>query len=143
MRRPVESIREVAGRNIRWGVGWGLWLAGFFTIFAIIIFLTRGSRPFSNTGATLTSTILVYAFGGVAGGAIVGLLRPIARHAVGAMLVGLAAAFPVLFGVWLATEGMPSTWDHLTWLSLKVITGIAGPFFGLLLWFQAKTRGRL
>ena len=111
----MKHTRSTVWRDLRWGIGWGLFAGFFYSLVALAIYAFQGSRPFGSRGITFASTVAVYFFGGLTAGSIVGLLRPLTRLRVGAMAVGIVAAIPacmagvfILYGPiaqWGAREG--------------------------------------
>jgi hypothetical protein len=75
-------------KNLRWGLGAGLFFACFFSAWVAVVYLFRGSAPFEARSVTLLSTVARYFGGGLLAGAIVGLLRSLTRWRLGAMAVG-------------------------------------------------------
>jgi hypothetical protein len=97
-------------KDIRWGIGWGLFAACFYALVALVIYAFQGSRPFESKGITLASTVAVYIVGGLIGGTIVGLLRPLTKRRAGAMLLGVIAMIPVSIGFVFILFGPISRW---------------------------------
>lgn len=141
--RGAEQPRRANWRhtlwiNVRWGVGWGIGLAVFFSLYALVILVLRGSEPFTRVHVTPLGTIAAYLAGGVMAGAIVGVFRRVARHPVGAMLVGIPASFPVLVALWIATDGLPSHWNHSDRFGVIFCSLVSGPVFGFAAWYHPK-----
>jgi hypothetical protein len=120
---PPSAISKLR-RNLRWGIGNGLFMGCFFTAVVLVIRVVPGNRPFERTGVTIASTIAVYLIGGMLAGAIIGLLRPLARYALGAMLVSIPAALPVAIRMAVAFEGPPSHWARSDWANILLLTGL-------------------
>lgn len=105
----VSEFERNSLQNIRWGVGWGLRLAGLFALLAI---LAVPIRVFSEGGGILDAsqllalTLVIYLLSGIVGGGIVGFLRPFTGRWVGAVLVGFLAGVPIALGVLLAVGGL-------------------------------------
>jgi len=115
------------GRNVLWGLALGLFGAVFFSVIAIVFWILGGPGVFEGNGTTLGATLLAYLVGGLLAGGLLGVLRPIARHWVGAAIVGVVCATAVYGAIAVSIEG-------LTIRSVKtaLIAGILlGPFFGV------------
>jgi len=109
-------------------------MAGLFSAIALPITLIRDSSSWRERGAHFLSAVAVYTFGGVAAGAVVGLLRPLARNAVGAMLIGIPASAGIFGGILVLGDGVPRHWQKATWVDFATMCGLFGPFFAFLLW---------
>jgi len=84
--------------NLRWGIRFGVTFAVFYCVFGVVIYLTRGPGPFEANEVSLVGVLLAYLGGGIAAGALVGLLRPLLRWRLGALVVGIMATFIVGIG---------------------------------------------
>lgn len=122
--RGIGSVLE----RVRIGVAWGVGLALVFCIYVIGLYILRGSEPFERVGSSLGKTLLAYLAGGVAGGAIVGVLFPFTRHWFGRSVVGILAAFAASLGIGMAMFGPPTGWMASHWFA----TSISAVFFGVL-----------
>jgi hypothetical protein len=112
MRRKGHTYgeRSTVWRDLRWGIGWGLFAGVFYSLVAFAIYAFQGSRPFESKGITLGSTLMVYIVGGLIGGTVVGLLRPLAKQRAGAMIVGVITMIPVSIGFVFILFGPMSRW---------------------------------
>jgi hypothetical protein len=128
-RRSVSFVS-----NLRWGVAWGVAVAAVYSLYVTVLYLIEGSRPFDRLHTSLLMTIAAYAFGGVAAGAVVGVMRPYVRIRLVAILVGILGAVFVFFGAAVASEGMPWGWTRSTWLSIAGCALLLGSFAGNWLW---------
>ena len=92
---PLRSagLRE----NIGWAVRWGIWMAAGFSVLALAIatIAWAGSGARMRGMNVLPLAIGTYWIGGLVGGLILGILRPITAWPLGAMLVGTLIAFCV------------------------------------------------
>jgi hypothetical protein len=93
------------------------------------LYLLEGPEPFSRLGVSLTSVIAAY-LGGVAGGAIIGLLRPLTRGDFGAFVVGYLAAVPITAGLAICLNGWPTTWTGRRWDEFPMLVLIFGTIVG-------------
>lgn len=94
---------------------------------ALLIYLLKGSAPFDQYGLTLMDVLLIYAFGGVAGGALGGSLLPLATWRIGAVLLGGLSAVPMFFAIAMLS-GRPSVF------ALLMSSGLLGGVVGYGLW---------
>lgn len=102
--------------DLHWGIRWGIYGAVFFTglaaIPALLRFLLNVEEVDGHRLPSFPVIIGLYLFGGVFGGAIVGLLRPLARSWWGMRLVGIVAAVPFCFAVSVALSGLSWTQEN-------------------------------
>jgi len=87
--------RSTTSKDVRWGLGLGLFLAAFFSAMSFVAFLLHGDEPFEGRGLSLGVTVLLNCVGGVIGGILLGLMRPFLNRRLGAALAGTIAMFPV------------------------------------------------
>ncbi|MDP9352907.1 MAG: hypothetical protein M3P51_15405 [Chloroflexota bacterium] len=129
MREKLHSLL----RNTAWGIAWGILFALAYSVLAIILFLTSTSRSHDPNGPVLLEVIAAYLFGGIVGGATVGLLRPVVRSRPGAAFVGLLVAIPVVLGIGVALYGF-SGWNRHEVIGLTITAILLGPAGGVILW---------
>ena len=98
-------------KDLRWGIVAGLFFACFYSLIALAILLFGGGKAFEATGVTIPIAIAGYFAGGLVAGALVGLLRPFAKRRIGAVAVGIGAAFPVMLGFGFIMYGPMAQWD--------------------------------
>jgi hypothetical protein len=120
--------------NIRWGVGLGLVFATLYSLYVAILFLIVGTAPFDKHHTTVLTVIAAYFAGGITGGAVVGAMRPYTDSRFTAILVGIVVAFFVVFGVLVASHGLPWRWDQAAWASLVITSMLLGSFGGNWFW---------
>lgn len=85
-------------------------MAVAYSLLALVIYATSGPRPFDSVGMSVGGLTAAYASGGIAGGLIAGLLRPLGSTRPGAM-VGTTVVFaPLGLVLGLAIIGPPSQW---------------------------------
>ena len=130
------------GVNLRWGIQGGLFFAAIYIAWVTILFLVRGREPFDRLGVNLPVVVAVYLAGGVLSGAVIGLLRPFATRKVGAYLISIIAALPVLTGIAISLQGLPGRWDLATRLVVPFLSVAFGLALGDLLWKAASRNGR-
>lgn len=118
--RSVHTWR----RDMVWGVLFGLAMAGYYSLIAIVIYTFAGSAPFEANNASLGEALAAYWVGGLLGGVIFGLIKPLARNAFGAVVVGIVVATPASVAVVLAVDGKDVIWEAV--VIMAVIFGTAG-----------------
>ncbi len=98
-------------KNLKWGVGMGLIMAGFFAAYVSILFLLNGDRLREKYDTTWAAIVLGYLGCGLFGGFILGVLRPFAVWAVGEAIIGffIGAIFSVMITI--ALDGF-SVWNN-------------------------------
>lgn len=129
-------VKTSLSENVKWGLGWGVFMACFYSAFAVLILLTRGPQAFTSKGASFTGMISVYIVGGILAGGILGMLRPITRHFLGAVVAAIPVSVPPSGGLLIAIRGAPLQWSRNTWLALVVLTCIIAPIFGAATWYR-------
>jgi hypothetical protein len=91
--------------NLGWGALWGLLFGLVYVLVLGILFVLQGPVLFHAYNSTFAEVAALYLIGGVGGGLIVGLLRPLLRWRWGAALVGIFAAIPAGAGFQLMRIG--------------------------------------
>ncbi len=128
-------------RDLRWGIMWGLGFAAVYTFVAALIFAVEGQHPFEANDATLGEAIVGYVLGGLVGGVLLGLLRPLTARRWGAVFVGILVGVPAVGAVVLPIEGPPSAWDQADLFAVVVLGTILGAFGGNHYWKPASGPG--
>lgn len=129
MKDSAPPDQPVAARPARlrfvWGVKVGVSLALVLTAWVLVMLPFGGSLALRRLGITSLQAAAVYLVGGIAGGAIVGLLLQIGRWVWGAMIVGATAVLPVaVVAVGVLRGFQPWTTVHtLTVLVYAVLVG--------------------
>jgi peptidoglycan/LPS O-acetylase OafA/YrhL len=126
-------------KNLKWGLRYGLIVAVAFTVIAAVITLATGEDS-SSKGLSLPSLIGFYFLGGMCGGLLVGLLRPITKHKAGAILVGtlVTATLLSLMVYFYIAKGH---WTSVDTELVAILSVIAGPVNALMIW-EGKSRMR-
>src|SRR4051794_12003981 len=81
--------------DLGWGALWGLLFSGIYIVLLGALFLLQGPRMFRDYGTSFGEVALLYVIGGIGGGLIVGIFRPVLRWRWGAALIGALAAIPI------------------------------------------------
>lgn len=113
------------------GLAWGATATVIYSIIALLLFAlgeARGKAPPADF-PSLSAIVVSYAAGFLTAGLLVGLLRPLARFPLGAMLLGALGALCVYGAVGVPVLGFPLRPAHF-------LVGLAaalfiGPAFGL------------
>lgn len=95
MKREGRSFRP----DVLFGIICGLAMAALTSLVALAIFVLQGPGAFERLGVSLWEAIALYLLAGVVGGAIFGLLRPVANTRGGSIFVGILVAVPAFAGV--------------------------------------------
>lgn len=128
-------------RNVPAGALVGLLFGLVYSVIAVVLFLARGQGAFEyQAGVSLLILMGVYMVGGVLGGAVVGLLLPWTNNRWGAVVVGMIAAVPVVTGVAIAMDGMPSGWSDASLGSLILTSVLLGGAGGYMFWTPPSER---
>lgn len=95
VRYEVTASTGGPTKNLLWGIRYGVIFAAFYCATALAIFAVGGSGAFARYNISLGRTLACYLLGGIIGGAVLGLLRPLTRSWVGSAFVGVLATLPV------------------------------------------------
>src|SRR5687767_15501416 len=98
MTEPVRRRREFAA-DLAWGARIGLAFGVVYCALATVLLAgqLRSSAPEAQM-PPLWLLLSLYLVGGIVGGALIGLFRPLTRSRPGATLVGVLAMLPIAFG---------------------------------------------
>jgi hypothetical protein len=138
-----EAIMNILQRrlpDIRWGVQYGMGFAILFSAYAVIARITAGPTAFDRYHATLVSVVGIYFGGGLVSGTIVGLLRPLAKYAFGAALVGFLAALPITLAIDRLTDDGAS-WNYIDTV-VVVVTSAGLGSLPALIWLQQSVNAK-
>ncbi|HEU5077078.1 MAG TPA: hypothetical protein VFU02_22965 [Polyangiaceae bacterium] len=128
---PWAAERGTWPRNVLRGLAWGAAAAFIYSIIALLLFAlgeARGEAPPADY-PSLPALVASYTAGFLAAGLLVGLLRPLARFPLGAMLLGALGALCVYGAVGIPVLGFPLRPLHF-FVGLAAALFI-GPAFGL------------
>jgi hypothetical protein len=122
--------------NVRTGLAYGLGLATVLSCIVLVLVAVRGPQALRSYGIGLPLMLLGYYVSGVLGGAVVGLLLPLARWPLGAALVGvIAGSIVYALAGWLVT-GQGERAAVLPGLTL--IGAAVGAAVGVGLWYGER-----
>ena len=99
------SISQNLARNLRWGLTWGLAVATVFSLYVLALTVMRASTRFDAYGMTTWTIILTYLGAGTVAGLAIGLLRPLTRWSIGAILTGSIGGICVYGAISFAMDG--------------------------------------
>ncbi len=120
--------------DLRWGVKAGWAFAGVLSAWVLILSLLQGSTRFEKLGVTTGTIIVTYFAAGTVAGGLVGLLRPLTRSRVGAVVVGALAGIIVYTAISVAMDG---------WANIDLVFGaICGIPVGGALGYHLSGTGR-
>jgi predicted RND superfamily exporter protein len=116
--------------NLGFGVLCGLLMAVLFSLFVGVLALLRGSDWNTTYQVSTIAVIRGYFLAGVLGGALFGLLRPLARNRLGAATVGTLVG-PIVYGaVMTVAEGQPQWTSGPTIVAGLLVGGAVGWIVG-------------
>ena len=100
-------------------------VAAGFCLYVVILYTIRGSEPFHDLGTTVGAAIGMYLVAALISGVTLGVLLPIGRTTLGAMVLGVVAVFPLYKGAGFVMAGYdPWSWsDTVDALVLSVVIG--------------------
>jgi hypothetical protein len=119
--------------NLGWGALWGLMFGLIYVLILGVLFALQGPEMFRPYDTTFTEVATLYLMGGVGGGLIVGLLRPLLRRRWGAALVGILAAIPVGLGFQMMRIGS-APWGTKDTLVVAIFSVALGATVGWVNW---------
>lgn len=124
------------GRNVRWGLTQGVVFAVIACVTVTLFEIPRWQMYREQAWLVMG----IYFASAIGAGAIVGVLRPLTRHLIGAMLVGIVAAIP--FGLVGSTISGSTSLKHIDWTFIAIIALPCGPLAGAIRWSQTWGRSR-
>lgn len=127
-------------KNVRWGITWGISLAGVFSAYVCTLALIHRSVRFDAYGTTVWLVVLCYIASGVIGGLVLGILRPITTILAGAIITGIASAVPFFIAVWVASDGLPRHWKPGSVEGIVLFSVILGGGLGAWRWVKQSKR---
>jgi hypothetical protein len=112
---------------------WGVAVAGVYIAWVTVLYVLSRGSAFEAKDRSFPAIVLAYLFGGVLGGAIVGVLLPLVRYKIGAAFVGMIAFVPVGLGFRIVLVGF-TPWQHDDTLMISTLAVLLGGFAGLVLY---------
>jgi len=126
---PSSGSRKTAVlRAVRTALGCAAVLSAFVTLQSA---LTHG-RALERYGLRLWEVIALYFGGAVVAGLVVGLLKPLTRTLLGAMIVGVVAVYPALLA--LSPIGLPDRPWTARFTGSLLLASVMGPVYAWALW---------
>jgi hypothetical protein len=124
--------------DLRWGLRWGFRYSCIYFVVALVIAVGEVAGEAVGSFLRLAGVLLLYFPVGLAGGLVVGWLRPFTRSVLGSGLVGLAAGWPVSFGLMLMIAGLPTTWTGDEFKTVAFLALVVGPLAGMILRWRLR-----
>ena len=126
--------------NVLWGARLGLAVGAVFSAWALAVFVLSAGQAMRDNGTTLPAVLAAYLAGGPVAGGVMGALRPLARWAAGAAVVGFVTAIPVFVAIRLAVDGTkPAEAGELLGV---IFFGIVGGALGVVFWSRHRAPRR-
>lgn len=119
--------------NLKWGLRWGLTMAVGFTAIGVVATILASFDQTPRNDPSLASLVGFYFLAGACGGLVLGLLRPIAKYRVGAMVLGtavVATSLALLDYMYVATDG----WKLVDTILVAFVSLVCGPIATLMIW---------
>jgi hypothetical protein len=136
----MKPLRQSLRGDLKWGVTWGLWFAGGYSILALGLYGLQGTLLGETSRFSLPLVILGYLAAGISGGSVVGLLRPVARGRVGATVLGAFIGVLVYFIAGITTLGARDLFTMPGLIATVVIGSVVGGACGQTSWTSGKKR---
>jgi hypothetical protein len=124
--------------DLKWGLGWGLWLAGGFGLLGSALFLLQGTVLGHPSRFSFPLVILGYLAMGILGGLLAGLLRPLARSKLGATIMGVVIGIPVYAMAIIVAVGPKEFLSPPGLLSTLTLGTVIGGFCGRNSWSRRR-----
>lgn len=110
----------------------------------VLVLVTTGfgaQWPYAERGLGFGPALLLYATGGIVGGASVGMVLPLLRSPAGAGVVGAMAVLPFAAGVVVAVMGAGWTLQHT--IAVVIVLAVLGAPGGVIisLTFRSEIKG--
>lgn len=104
------------------------WYAAACAILAMLIYATEGQSIAKEGGLPLGKIVGVYAAVAIVSGAILGILRPLAKGVLSTSLVSIPVAFPAMMTVlWFAEDRQISHLTPIDCVIALVLSVVGGP----------------
>jgi hypothetical protein len=123
--------RRHLGRDVQSSVTVGLVMALIYSLVVVLVSVSGGFQRFAAHGTTMSAVIATYLVTGIAGGVVVGILKPWTASLLGRSAVGLIVAFIAFFNIEIASEGPFWGWSAASWKTVLVLStffGVAGAY---------------
>lgn len=120
------------GEDVAWGARLGLVMGLVYAAIGGLLYLAQDSPEIGRI--RLPSLLALYVFGGVTGGVIVGVLRPILNSHLGAIFAGTVSLLPFGFATIVLYSGPISEWGLAEYIGILVTALILGGYIGHDLW---------
>jgi len=113
-----------------WGLAFGCTYAALATAI-VVLGAVGGGAAAGGAGRLWAQLVALYLAGGLAGGAVVGLLWPLAAESVrGEGVVGAVAIFPLGVSILMLEKGWVSGWDRGDWTIAVIFSVLVGGLGG-------------
>lgn len=132
--------RSSIGSDIKWGLGWGLWLAGGFSLLGSALFVLQGTVLGNPSRFSFPLVILGYLAMGVIGGLLIGVLRPLAQLRVGATILGIIIGIVVYAIAGIVAVGEKEFVSLPGLVSTLVLGTVIGGICGHSTWARQRNR---
>jgi hypothetical protein len=126
-------------RNLGWGASWGLAFATGIALLVGATALIGGSTVLGKYGLTAGSMLGMYFLAGLAGGLVVGLMRPLTASWLGAAVVGLCASIPAAGIIGAFLYGYPADWQRHEIIGTALAAAAGGPLGGIIVRYNTKS----
>lgn len=135
----IRSRRSLIS-DIKWGLGWGLWLAAAFALLGAALMVMRVNIAGVPSHFAFPLVILGYLAMGLLGGVVVGLLRPLGQHQGGATLLGMIVGIIVYAIAGIVAVGVKEFRSPAGVLSALILGIVIGGLAGRRTWRNQRRK---
>jgi len=125
--RPEHS--RAWKRDIQWGMRWGA-TTGIGLFIIVLIAVIAGINNKTPYGFSVYELAGFYIVGGLAGGLILGLMRPLASTLLGEACIGFVVFLPLAFMI-VGRSRLERSSDLPGWLLALGACALLGPFYAI------------
>jgi hypothetical protein len=91
-----------------------------------MVYLFGGRAPFAANSVTVQTVLITYVCVGLAGGILVGLMRPLLKYRAGLYGAGLLVSIVLSVGITMSVKGVPSQWGLESWIAVAIVSVVLG-----------------
>ena len=133
--------RDSIGSDIKWGLGWGLWLAVAFSLLGTALLIMQGGVLGRPSRFSFPMVIMGYFLMGAIGGLLLGIFRPLTHRRLGATILGIVVGIAVYSIAVVIAVGEKKFLTAPGLASALVLGTLMGGYLGHDTWSRYRKRG--